>query len=254
MKRSTFLLTIGGISLVILSLLTVLGLRLSLDVPLQETSSWESGAGTLRFTPAEGEVQNKAVEPGDRFSLEFGEVQKVELSGAWKVTIVPGTRAEGTFTTPHKTPFFLDVEQKRDTLRVKLTDRPGSSGWSGADAVLELTVPAVRSLILSGSYRLELKNLKAAELEIVLSGAGSLSGTGGAESLQLTTSGAVDVDFSQFSCKRAEVTGSGAGTMHLSVPRGELRGQLSGLVNLTVSGNPQEVNVQTSGPSTVKKD
>lgn len=84
--------------------------------------------------------------------------------------------------------------------------------------------------------------------DMTVSGAVDLDGRGGTESYGLTVSGASEVDLSELTAKDVALEVSGASQVRIYAT-GSVAGSVSGASEVTVSGDPTSVDVETGGTS-----
>jgi hypothetical protein len=254
MKRSTLFLAGGVLVLGFFLVGGVFAIRLSL-VTVKPTSSVAQGPGTLALEVAGQASSTRALGAGESVTLDLGAVRALETSGSWKVTLVPGPAGHATLRAPRAASFAIRVSGGPDNLRFDLSDSPGS-GWTwsgGGEAALEISAPDLGKIDASGTSAFALEGLRSSRLEINLSGASSVSGSGSVDDLDLALSGASSVNLDGVSAQRVRVQGSGAGAITVRSAGGAVEGELSGAVNLRIGGTPASIRVDTSGMASVTR-
>lgn len=107
-------------------------------------------------------------------------------------------------------------------------------------------------LDFSGAAACNLKDVNVNRLDTDLSGAVAITLSGVAGQLTGDFSGAVSADLEQLKSQRASIEASGACSVSVYASE-SLKGDISGMVSFTYSGNPREVQVEKSGMSSVNK-
>jgi Putative auto-transporter adhesin, head GIN domain len=114
-----------------------------------------------------------------------------------------------------------------------------------------LSVKTLTGLTFSGEGVTQVHNLNGQALMVTMSGAGSVTVQGKADSQQVTVSGAGSYDGSDFTTKTAKATVSGVGNAIINASD-TLDATVSGVGNVEYLGNPT-VTAHVSGVGTVKK-
>jgi hypothetical protein len=182
-------------------------------------------------------------------SYEITGFQGIRSTGNWKITI--SDSAESVIVEyPENIEEHLIVERKGTFLILSLESDVRISGLDQ----LEATIPSneISEIESSGVLDLDLGDLDFEDLLIRTSGGSNIDSDGGTiAALTLHTSGAANVDLERTRVDDAEVHSSGAGRIALRMDGGNLTGTLSGAVVLTYRGDADDVDVRTSGVSSV---
>ena len=104
---------------------------------------------------------------------------------------------------------------------------------------------------LSGASRIKAA-IKTHLLELDLSGASNASLSGHSTNLNIDASGASNLKLSELEVAEANIDCSGASNIWLWVLT-KLEGEASGASNIYYKGDPQQVNVETSGAASVSR-
>lgn len=189
------------------------------------------GSGTL-------DTENKAftdftiVEAGWGFGLEINQ------SDSYSINI---TADDNMFD-------YIEVSQTGDTLTIGL-----KWGYSYQDVTLraEITMPDLYELKFSGGTHGTAEGFTSShDFALSLSGGSTISLEGAASDLTISASGGSQLLLSDFHVNDATVNLSGGSSATINLD-GRLDGDLSGGSHLKYVGNPIEVDVNTSGGSTV---
>lgn len=197
-------------------------------------------------------------------------VRDMVMMGATELTITPSDdpHVEVECSKALRDKYGLAVTFSGDTLTVA-TSAPHLSFRGG---VLKLHIYAnYDSIDLSGGYTMHvdgtgmrevdlsvkgavnctMKDLDADDVSVDLSGAGNISMSGAADSLEVDVSGAAKIDAEALTVREADVSISGAGSMVLTVTDA-LDAGISGTGSVRYYGDPQNVNARVSGAGSVK--
>lgn len=194
-----------------------------------------SGCGVLRpaLTGSGQPVRvGRTVEPFD----------SVSLSGLGSVTVRQGAAPAVLVTTDDNLQPWIETVVDRGELKI----RPRRSLRPRGGLSVDVTVPCLRSARVSGAGNMNLCDVVAEDLEVVISGAGSLQATGFAESLSTRISGAGDADMRHLYCRRADVRISGAGDASVYAAE-SISANVSGAGEIACYGNPLQVQQSVSG-------
>jgi hypothetical protein len=212
-----------------------------------------SGSGTVTSTPIQG--------PASGFS-------RLEVSSSFDVTVSFGDQENVTLRVDDNVVGHLDVGVSDGTLHVGL-----ESGTSVRDATLhaDVTARTLSSIDMSGASQVHLSDVLTGErVEVVVSGAGRLDGTahvdlaklelsggsnaklsGSAGRLEVTESGASQLDAVDLDVSDLAIDLSGASTADVSVTE-TISAGVSGASSLRYRGSPTFTRREVSGGSSIK--
>jgi len=162
-------------------------------------------------------------------SRSVGEFTAVDASGGidLELTIEPGAEPEVTVTFDDNIVDRVKTEVEDGTLRVE----PGSNyRISGGGRFVSVVVPSLSHLEASGGS--------------------DVVGRGEADTMSVDAGGGADVDLSELVVGEMEVDTSGGSDVVVNVT-GSVVGDASGGSDVTVVGNPQHVDIETSGGADV---
>lgn len=117
---------------------------------------------------------------------------------------------------------------------------------------IKISMPAIEGLDISGASSANVPNIKADSFEIEVSGASKAKISGEAKSLKANANGASSIDAENLKAESVDVEASGASTATVS-PINELKTEVSGASNVYYTGEPENVQQNSSGASSVKK-
>jgi len=165
------------------------------------------------------------------------------------------------------------VTEVRDrTLEIRRKSTFNFFSWHGDPGAVHVTLPALVSLSASGgsdvrtegtftTERLKIVasggsdveiGVSAASLEAVASGGSDIRLSGNARSASVQSSGGSDFNAREFTADEAEVHSSGGSDLAIAV-RDKIVANASGGSDVTYSGEPTVVNVNTSGGADVRR-
>jgi len=201
----------------------------------------------------------------------FTGFDKVEVSNAFKVDITQS----GTFSIVVRVDSSfeqrLEVVKEGDTLKIGLKAEGGDGKIQAGTREVEITMPELAGLDLSGASDATISGFKSTNnLTVDLSGASSLGGdiesgdasfilsgssdtnlTGSGGNLTLDASGSSDVDLSEYPVADANLNVGGA-SMAIVNPSDVLNVEASGASDVYYLGSPSLGSIEASGASTVE--
>jgi hypothetical protein len=116
--------------------------------------------------------------------------------------------------------------------------------------LVEVTAPSLDTLRLSGAGDLTVEGHDLARLDVSLTGAGALRGSGSVERLDLMLSGAGDVELEGLVAADVSAVLSGAGNIAVNATR-SLDAKVTGVGTISYGGNPAEVKRAVIGPGAI---
>ena len=224
-------------------------------------ASWWTGSAPF------GEV----VVPSGRIVTEEVDLRDftgVDVSGPFQINLKPGDSYRVAISINDNLRDKLDVSRQGQTLRIGLKNL---SVTTGATFQADVTMPALRSLRMSGATKGVIQGFKSSdEFDLELSGASSLQGDvqaarmqiecsgasyanlrGAAGDIDIEASGASRLDMKDFSVGTANVAMSGACGAELTVIA-RLDAYLSGASRLSYYGDPTLGRTEISGGSDLR--
>jgi hypothetical protein len=115
---------------------------------------------------------------------------------------------------------------------------------------VEVTTPSLDILRLTGAGNLTLEGHDLERLDVSLTGAGMLRGSGSVERLDLILSGAGDIELDRLVATDVSAMLSGAGNIVVHATR-SLDAEVTGVGTISYTGDPAEVNRSIMGPGAI---
>jgi hypothetical protein len=128
--------------------------------------------------------------------------------------------------------------------------RPGMRLFSGGDVTVDITVPALDSVKLTGSGDVDVSGVSAQQFTAVLPGSGRVVVSGTAQTVQAQLAGSGQLELSNLRAQdvAAEISGSGDVTVYASR---SLDATVSGSGSIRYAGDPAQVNRNVSGSGSI---
>jgi hypothetical protein len=115
---------------------------------------------------------------------------------------------------------------------------------------VEITVPDVAAVEMSGSGSIKVEGLETDLFRAEVSGAGDIEATGAVDRVEAEISGAGDVELDGLAAREAEAEISGAGDIHLQATD-SLDASVSGSGSIVYTGDPENVQTEVSGAGAI---
>jgi len=172
----------------------------------------------------------------------------LDLAGANEVTVVVGGQQS------------VVVHADRNLLRHVTTSVEGENlviGTTGSFNTrspmnVEVSMPSLAALKLSGSGAISVSGIRAPKLTVTLSGSGVLRASGTAAQLEVTLSGAGTAELSDLVARDVHAVVTGSGVIHVTAMR-SLNAAVPGTGAILYSGNPPDVTSSVTGSGAVTR-
>lgn len=197
-----------------------------------------------------------------------GSFTQVESGGSWDVFIKKGNKDEVRLVSTNISLDKVITEVDGDELKISLEkgnyEKVGLTvyvtvrnlegiGTSGSgNMIVESDFGADEfSIGLSGSGKIEMKNILAEEINIGMSGSGSITIAGGsAEEISIGQSGSGKLNALELTGESVKIGKSGSGETYIGATQ-SLTVSSSGSGNVYYKGNPEDKSIASSGSSRV---
>jgi hypothetical protein len=117
---------------------------------------------------------------------------------------------------------------------------------------INITVPDLELVKLSGSGDIEVVNLDCEKFEYTISGSGDLIASGKVDELEVRVSGSGDIDTRELIAKVVYASVSGSGDIKLYAEE-TFEGRISGSGDIDYYGDPENVSTSVSGSGDISK-
>jgi hypothetical protein len=173
----------------------------------------------------------------------------VELQGVNDVTIGVGGEQLVVVRADDNLVDLITTGVRGETLVI---DATGSLA-SVTPMSVEITVPSLDEVRLSGSGTIFVDGHELDALAVSLPGTGTIRAAGTVSTLDVDLAGAGDADLGKLVARDATVAISGAGTVFVNVT-GVLEANVSGAGSVTYTGNPDRVDRTVTGVGSVAEE
>jgi Putative auto-transporter adhesin, head GIN domain len=172
---------------------------------------------------------------------------RVELAGANNVVVHVGGERHVVVKADDNLLGRVTTKVRGSTLVVANTR--GSFSTRSPMSV-DVTVPSLTGLTLSGSGNIVVSGVKADRLEVSLPGSGTLTGSGTAGTLDVTVAGSGAVEFMPLVAKDVRAAVSGSGSIFVMATN-RLNGSVSGSGAIIYAGHPAAVTKDVTGSGAI---
>jgi len=182
-------------------------------------------------------------------SRAVGSFSKIDLSGSPDVEVAVGPATSVSVTTDDNILPIVETTVGGDTLSI---DSKGSYNTS-LGVKVNITVPTLDGVSVSGSGNIRVTGLKADDMDAGITGSGdvTLGGVVNRLSAKITGSGTLRAGDLVAKHVRVTVTGSGDATVHATE---ELDASVTGSGDVRYSGNPPHVGKNVTGSGNISPD
>jgi len=143
---------------------------------------------------------------------------------------------------------LITTEVKNHTLYIR-----SSETYAPKDKLqIVISIPDVKRFVFAGAGDANLANVKNDRMEIVMSGAGSVTASGETKEADITLSGAGSVDAKNLHAVNARVNSTGVGTVDIYAT-GQLDASAVGVGEVNYYGSPKVVNRKAVGIGSINE-
>jgi hypothetical protein len=222
---------LGGVAVIILVILAAIGVVL-LGRELLPGSSRSSG------------VQGSGVAAISTRAL--ANFSAIDLAGSNNVTVVAGARHSVIVHADSNLLSHVTTQVRAGKLII------GDVGSFAAKSPMyvEVSVPSLAALDLSGSGNIAVTGINASRLAVTIPGSGNVSASGSVTRLNVSIDGDGTALLSGLTARNADAIVSGSGTIFVTATR-SLEAKVPGSGTILYGGNPPQVTTSISGSGTV---
>ena len=117
---------------------------------------------------------------------------------------------------------------------------------------LDITLPKLESIQISGSSDVTIEDYDGDYLELAISGSGDITAEGHADEVDIKISGSGDINTRELTARRADVHISGSGDVRVFAEE-SLDASITGSGDISYYGNPDHVDRSVRGSGDIKK-
>jgi len=173
---------------------------------------------------------------------------RLDLTGSNRVTVVVGGRQSVVVHADSNLIAHVTTRVVGDTLLVGTT----GSFTTRNPMNVEISVPSLAALTLSGSGQISASRISMPSLTVTLSGSGALDVSGTVAQLAVTLSGSGQAELSQLAARDVHAVVSGSGLIRVTAT-GSLNAAVPGEGAIIYGGNPPQVTTSITGTGAVTR-
>lgn len=173
---------------------------------------------------------------------------KIESSGSYDIYVKVGEEQNIEITFDDNLIELITTRVSGKTLKVSSEGSFSSRNTCRVD----ITVPELEKLSLSGSGSIEIVDLDESSFTLKLSGSGDLRASGKVEELEIRLSGSGDIDTRELIADETYCKISGSGNIKVRAEE-SFEGSVSGSGNIYYYGEPDHISTHVSGSGRIKK-
>ncbi len=173
---------------------------------------------------------------------------EVSLSGSFDVRVRVGEEQSISVTFDDNLIDYIQTEVRHGELRIHSDE----SFSSRHNCRVEITVPSLTDVSLSGSGDIDVTNVSGGDFSLSISGSGDVTAEGKVDQLSITVAGSGDVDARDLEALDADVHISGSGDVAVFASR-YLDARVSGSGDIDYYGDPEKISSHVAGSGSIRK-
>jgi len=179
---------------------------------------------------------------------DVNEFNKIRISGSADLYITVGEKQSIKVTFDDNIIEYIQTDVKGKTLQIDCD----VSYSSRKDCRIDITIPELKGIILSGSGDVHIENLRGDFFEYTLKGSGDMDAQGEIEELELNLYGSGDINTRELKAQNAVAVIKGSGDIDLYADN-TLDCSVYGSGDIEYYGNPKDVTRHVAGSGSIKK-
>jgi hypothetical protein len=170
----------------------------------------------------------------------------IDLAGSNNVTVVAGARQSVVVHADTNLLSHVTTQVKAGKLII------GDVGSFAAKSPMyvEVSVPALAALDLTGNGNITVTGISASQLTVTLPGSGNIDASGSVTRLNVSIDGSGTAQFRGLTARNVDAVVSGSGTIFVTATQ-SLDAKVPGSGTILYSGNPPQVTTSITGSGTV---
>lgn len=177
-----------------------------------------------------------------------GQFSRIDLTGSSSVTVATGGRQSIVVHADSNLIGRVTTRVVGDTLVIGTT----GSFTTRIPMSVEVSVPSLTTLTLSGSGQISASGISVPSLNVTLSGSGTLNASGTAAQLEVTLSGSGQAELSQLAARDVHAVVAGSGLIRVTATA-SLNAAVPGEGAIVYGGDPPQVTTSITGTGAVTR-
>ncbi len=183
-------------------------------------------------------------------SRDVADFTRVQVRGAIELELTAGEDFAVTVRTRENRIEDVTTVLDGDTLVIDMDTEGRKNFWNNAEVEVTISMPTLVELEVMGAVDGELSNIDSEELEIDVRGAADVEIEGTCGKLLLDVRGAGDIDADDLKCADVEVDVKGAGSASVYASE-SIDARVAGVASISVYGDPKDVRKHSGGLSSI---
>jgi hypothetical protein len=179
-------------------------------------------------------------------SRAVGSFSKIDLSGSPEVRVAVGSDTSVAVTADDNILPIIETKVEGDTLRINSKQSYSTS----LGVKVNITVPSLNGVSISGSGDIKVTGLKAGDMDVSVTGSGNLTLSGGVDGLHARIVGSGDLRAGELAAKRVRVAVTGSGDAAVRATE-ELDASVTGSGDVRYFGHPHQVRRSVTGSGNI---
>jgi len=179
---------------------------------------------------------------------ELASFTAIDASGAYDIEVNSQKTASFEIEGDDNILPLIKTEVRNGVLLVRSDERYSSS----KSIQLRISMPDLTSMSIHGAGEVKIADVNNDHLKIDSTGAASITAAGKSKSIEISSSGAGDINAGALQAQKVSIHASGAASIDVFASD-QLDVSLSGVGSVTYRGNPKVVNKNVSGLGSINK-
>jgi hypothetical protein len=180
---------------------------------------------------------------------DVGQFHSVNIRGAANASIKVGAATSLSVTADEQSLQALHTTVRNGML---LVEQKRGWFWNHGHVELQMTVPSLQEVVISGAGNIAIDDARGAKLELSLQGAGNLTAKGEIDQLTVTINGAGDAALADLRARSARVVVNGTGNVTVHATEA-LDAVVNGVGSVRYIGTPASLATKVNGVGAIKQ-
>jgi hypothetical protein len=213
---------------------------LSIACIISSASAGDKSWFGFRGVKGSGELASEAREVED--------FTRIKSTGSFDVYVAVGKKTSLTIEFDDNLLELIETRVRGNTLVLDAEE----SFRSRHNCRVEITVPSLERVTISGSGDIEISNLTGEYFECWISGSGNIKAQGRVQEVEAKVSGSGEIDLGEVKAIKAYATISGSGDIRVYASA-KFDGSVSGSGDIFYYGDPLQTDRHVSGSGKIKR-
>ncbi|MEO1656067.1 MAG: head GIN domain-containing protein, partial [Bacteroidota bacterium] len=185
---------------------------------------------------------------GEASSFNMNDFDKITAGGVLELKIRQGNDYQVKVRGDERARNRVIIKKQGRELQLRMK----SGNYSGSKIIVDIVLPDLEELNLSGASKATVSDFEGDDLELELSGVARMKIEGKVNDLRASLSGASYLDAFELKSRSSRINASGTGSVKVWTTQ-ELKAETSGASSVRYKGQPRDVSSNQSGASSVRR-